>query len=86
MIFRKTGIAVAVSIAAPLILATLLNLVSMTNETLANLSRFLLMNTYVEVESMFQNGEGYIAIITALAYMFVSTVIGCLVFNRSEVK
>ena len=86
VIFRKTGIAVAVSIAAPLILATLLNLVTMANESLANLSRFLLMSTYVEVESLFRSGEGYIAVSVALAYMVVSTVIGCLIFSRSEVK
>lgn len=86
VIFQKTGFAVAVVIAFPMIFSLLLNLISMVFENAASLSRFLLSSAFMTVQQTVLDGETYIIVLTALAYLLFSSVIGVIVFNKSEIK
>lgn len=86
VIFRKGGFSVAAALAGPMLISTVLGIVTSLNENIAEISRYILIQTFMTVESAVLSGEAYIPIITALAYIAVTSVIGCTVFSRSEVK
>ncbi len=87
VVFRKTGLAVAVAIVAPTLVMTLVNLIGMTKPDLSEqLSLYVLMETYLLVQPNVQSGEWYLCPLIALGYAILSYVIGCLAFRFAEIK
>ncbi len=86
VIFQKSGFAVAVIIAFPMIFSLLINLASMVFENASSLSRFLLSSAFMTVQQSVLAGETYITALTALGYIILSAIISIAVFNRSEIK
>lgn len=86
VIFRRSGFAVAAAIAAPMLIGSLLQIASMGNPDLANLSGFVLMNTFVTVFRSVSDGGGLTELFTALGYIAASLFVGGVIFERSEVR
>lgn len=86
MIFKSTGLAVAVAIAGPVLILTVFNLVVMANPDLGTVMQFFLMQTFITVSERVQDGEAFIPLITGGAYLAISTVVGCLIFRNCELR
>ncbi|MBR2176184.1 MAG: ABC transporter permease subunit [Clostridia bacterium] len=86
VLFRSTGIAVAVAIAGPLLIVSIFNLLMSADPSVSAYLRYFLMQTFITVNDSVKDGEGFAALLTALAYFAVSTVTGCVVFKKSEIK
>ena len=86
IIFRRSGFAVAAAIAAPMLIASLMQIASLASPDLAELSKFILMNTFVTVQQSVSGGSGFTELFTAMGYIAVSGVVGGLIFQKSEIK
>lgn len=86
IIFRKTGIAVAAAIVAPIIVVSLLSILTMTRpDEAAEASRYVLMQTFVNVQDYALKGDGLTTIVIGAAYLVISTVTGAIVFRRCDI-
>lgn len=86
VIFKRSGLTVAVAIVAPMLFSALMNTVSMVNKDLGNISRYMLVESFTYVQSSVLEGKAYIPVLTAACYIAVSFIIGYTVFRKSEVK
>ena len=85
-IFIRSGFAVAAAIAAPMLIASLIQIASLAQPSLSDLSRYVLMNTFVTVQQSVQGGSGWTELITGIGYTAVSMAAGWLIFLRRELK
>ncbi len=86
MLFKRSGFAVAAAIAAPMLIASLIQIAAMASPDLTELSKFVLMNTFVTVYRSVGSGEGLTELLTAIGYIAVSSILGGVVFCKSEVR
>ena len=86
ILFRRSGFAVAAAIAAPMLIASLIQIASMANPELSELTGYVLMNTYVTVFTSVNDGGGLKELFTAIGYTAVSLLIGGIVFRKSEIR
>lgn len=86
VIFRRTGFAAAAAIAAPMLISSLLNIITSINENAASFSKYLLMESFISVQPMVISGQWYIPMLTAVAYIVLTTIFGLIIFNKSEIK
>lgn len=86
ILFRRSGFAVAAAIAAPMLIASLIQIASMSQPELSELSGYVLMNTFVTVFTSVNDGGGLKELFTAVGYTVVSLIAGGIVFSRSEIK
>lgn len=86
MIFRRSGMSAAAAIAVPFLLVSLLGILSMATPDIPSLSRFVLMETFATVPQYIKSGEGWVALVTGGAYLVLSSVIGLVIFKRSDLK
>lgn len=85
-IFRRSGFAVAAAIAAPMLIASLIQIASLASPELSQLSGYILMNTFVTVQKSVISGTGLNELLTGIAYIAVSSVAGGLIFAKREVR
>ncbi len=86
VLFRKTGLAVAAAVITPIIMSSILNLLVNIDEHYRVYSRYLLMESYISVQPSVLAGDWIITVITALAYLAVSTAAGLFAFYKSEIR
>ena len=86
ILFRRSGFAVAAAIAAPMLIASLIQIASMANPELSELTGYVLMNTYVTVFTSVNDGGGLKELFTAIGYTAVSLLTGGIVFRKSEIR
>ena len=86
VIFRRSGISVAVAIAAPMLILSVMSILTMTDPDAVRYSRFVLMETFVTVAQYISSGEAWAAPVIALIYLAVSYITGFLVFRRSDIR
>ncbi len=86
VIFRRTGFAAAAAIAAPMLISSLLNIITSINEDAAGLSKYLLMESFISVQPSVISGQWFAPAVTAAVYISLTTTAGLIIFNRSEIK
>ncbi len=84
-IFRRSGFAVAAAIAAPMLIASLIQIASMADQSLSELSRYVLMNTFVTVSKSVTDGSGWTELLTGIGYIGVSVAAGAAIFYKREI-
>ncbi len=85
-VFRRSGFAVAAAIAAPMLIASLIQIASLASPELSKLSGYILMNTFVTVQKSVTAGTGLTEMITGIAYIAVSGFVGGIIFVKREVR
>ena len=85
-IFRRSGFAVAAAIAAPMLIASLIQIASMADQSLSELSRYVLMNTFVTVSKSVTDGSGWTELLTGIGYIGVSVAAGAAIFYKREIR
>ena len=86
-IFRKTGLAVAAALVAPIILAMLLRVASLgIKDVDRHLSKFLLPYSFTTVQGDVAAGYFFVPLLTAAAYILVSLFAAYMIFRRAEIK
>lgn len=86
IIFRRSGFAVAAAIAAPMLIASLMQIAALASPDLSELSTYILMNTFVTVQKSVAAGNGWKELLTAIGYIIVSGFLGGFIFKKSEIR
>lgn len=86
VIFRRTGFAAAAAIAAPMLISSLLNIITSINENAASFSKYLLMESFISVQPMVISGRWFVPVLTAVAYFGITSAAGLIIFNKTEVR
>ena len=86
-IFRRTGLSLAVGLVAPMILVSILGIITMSDpEGAAMASRFVLMQTFVNVQEYELSGDGLLTWLIGGGYLLFSAAVGAAVFRLSEIR
>lgn len=86
VIMKKTGHAIAVSIVFPILVESVISVITMSNSNLIPLSKFWIFRTFVSTESLCLNGQAYIPMLVAACYFVICTSVGLIVFRRQQVS
>lgn len=83
---KKTSSAIAVCLAVPTLVSSLMTIVMYGNSDFRFVARFWIFNTPSYVQNMVADGEWYLAIITAAVYFVAALIAGMIIFRRQEIK
>lgn len=84
---RKTGRAIAISIVLPVIVETIIGMITFISaKDVGSFSRLWLFRTFVTTESMCLNGEFYVPFAVAAVYTLLCGTIAVEAFRHQEIK
>lgn len=85
-IVAKSGLSIAVSIGAVVLISSIFEMLAMSIEHFENYSKYWLPNTLSIVSTSIKDGQWYVPMLIAAGYFAVTTIIGLLVFKKRDIK
>lgn len=83
---RKSGLSIAISIGAMMLISSIFEMLAMSIEHFENYSKYWLPNTLSIVSTSIKDGQWYVPMLIAAGYFAVTTIIGLLVFKKRDIK